>query len=138
MVSDPFAKAWEAQRAAIGAYIRSQRELSRLSLRELARLTQVSNAYLSQLERGLHDPSLRVLVSIAEALDISVEDLLQRGRESTGEPSTAPTADAADAADTADTLDTEAAIRTDPKLTTAEKDALLSVYRSYLRERGED
>src|ERR671931_109401 len=83
-VSDPFSAAWEAQRAAIGAYIRSQRELSSLSLRELARLTQVSNAYLSQLERGLHDPSLRVLVSIAEALRIPLEDLLQRGREGKG------------------------------------------------------
>src|SRR5919198_3876815 len=91
MVSDPFSTAWEAQRAAIGAYIRSQRELSSLSLRELARLTQVSNAYLSQLERGLHDPSLRVLVAIAEALQIPVEDLLQRARAgtATGEDRTA-------------------------------------------------
>jgi transcriptional regulator with XRE-family HTH domain len=129
VVNDPFAKAWEAQRAAMGAYIRSQRELSSLSLRELARLTQVSNAYLSQLERGLHDPSLRVLVSIAEALNISVEDLLQRGRESTGK---------ADGAATSATADTEAAIRSDPNLSTAEKDALLSVYRSYVRDRGED
>jgi transcriptional regulator with XRE-family HTH domain len=125
MVNDPFATAWGTQRAAIGAYIRSQRELSSLSLRELARLTQVSNAYLSQLERGLHDPSLRVLVSIAEALNISVEDLLHRGRESTAE------------ADGAAAADTEAAIRNDPKLSTAEKDALLSVYRSYIGGRGE-
>jgi len=132
MVNDPFAKAWETQRAAIGAYIRSQRELSSLSLRELARLTQVSNAYLSQLERGLHDPSLRVLVSIAEALNISVEDLLQRGRESSGET------DGAATGATAATAATEAAIRSDPNLSTAEKDALLSVYRSYVRDRGED
>jgi transcriptional regulator with XRE-family HTH domain len=129
-MSDPFSTAWEAQRAAIGAYIRSQRELSSLSLRELARLTQVSNAYLSQLERGLHDPSLRVLVSIAEALRIPLEDLLQRGREGTG------TGEAGDP-DGADAADTEAAIRNDPKLSTAEKEALLSVYRSYLRDRGE-
>jgi transcriptional regulator with XRE-family HTH domain len=125
MVSDPFSTAWEAQRAAIGAYIRSQRELSSLSLRELARLTQVSNAYLSQLERGLHDPSLRVLVAIARALNIPVEDLLQRAREGAG-----PAGDEGSA-------DTEAAIRNDPRLSTAEKDALLSVYRSYLRDRGE-
>ena len=138
MVNDPFAKAWETQRAAIGAYIRSQRELSSLSLRELARLTQVSNAYLSQLERGLHDPSLRVLVSIAEALHISVEDLLQRGRESTGETDGTATATTAATAATPTTEATEAAIRSDPNLSTAEKDALLSVYRSYVRDRGED
>jgi len=141
VVNDPFAKAWETQRAAIGAYIRSQRELSSLSLRELARLTQVSNAYLSQLERGLHDPSLRVLVSIAEALHISVEDLLQRGRESTGETdgtATATTAATAATPTTEATEATEAAIRSDPNLSTAEKDALLSVYRSYVRDRGED
>jgi transcriptional regulator with XRE-family HTH domain len=126
-MSDPFAEAWSAQRAAIGAYIRSQRELSSLSLRELARLTQVSNAYLSQLERGLHDPSLRVLVSIAEALHIPVEDLLQRARKTPGGAGeTAPAGQAAS---------TEAAIRSDPNLSTAEKDALLSVYRSYVRDR---
>jgi transcriptional regulator with XRE-family HTH domain len=132
-MSDPFAEAWATQRAAIGAYIRSQRELSSLSLRELARLTQVSNAYLSQLERGLHDPSLRVLVSIAEALRIPVEDLLQRTRKSPGDgPGMAgETGSAGQAANT----DTEAAIRSDPNLSTAEKDALLSVYRSYLRGR---
>jgi transcriptional regulator with XRE-family HTH domain len=124
-MTDPLIDAWETQRAAIGAYIRSQRQLASLSLRELARLTQVSNAYLSQLERGLHDPSLRVLVVIAQALNISVEDLLQHARQSSteaGEP---------------DAVDTEAAIRTDPRLSAAEKDALLSVYRSYLRARGD-
>jgi transcriptional regulator with XRE-family HTH domain len=125
-VSDPLIGAWETQRAAIGAYIRSQRELASLSLRELARLTQVSNAYLSQLERGLHDPSLRVLVVIAEALNISVEDLLQQARQSSAE------------AGKPDAADTEAAIRTDPRLSAAERDALLSVYRSYVRDRGDE
>ena len=39
-----------------------------MSLRELSTLTNVSNAYLSELERGLHEPSLRVLRAIASAL----------------------------------------------------------------------
>jgi DNA-binding XRE family transcriptional regulator len=152
-MNEPFANAWAAQRAAIGAYIRSQRELSSLSLRELARLTQVSNAYLSQLERGLHDPSLRVLVSIAAALNISVEDLLQRARESTGDTGSGGPAGAGGAGGSAGAggaggsagaggagggmgvADTEAAIRDDPNLSTAEKEALLSVYRSYRRGR---
>jgi transcriptional regulator with XRE-family HTH domain len=152
-VSDPFSTAWEAQRAAIGAYIRSQRELARLSLRELAKLTQISNAYLSQLERGLHDPSLRVLVLIAEALNIPVEDLLQRaqggatgasgaagGWDTAGGGEGASGGDSGPAPDTAATAPptTEEAIRGDPKLSAAEKEALLSVYRSYLRERDQD
>jgi transcriptional regulator with XRE-family HTH domain len=137
-MSDPLAEAWATQRAAIGAYIRSQRELSSLSLRELARLTQVSNAYLSQLERGLHDPSLRVLVSIAEALRIPVEDLLHRARRtagSAGEAGSAGKSGSAGGTGSPGEADTEAAIRSDPNLSTAEKDALLSVYRSYLRDR---
>ena len=54
---------------ALGAYLREQRELAQLSLRELSRLTHVSNAYLSQIERGLHEPSLRVLRALASALE---------------------------------------------------------------------
>ena len=45
----------------LGEYIRLQRQMADLSLRGMADLTKVSNAYLSQIERGLHQPSLRVL-----------------------------------------------------------------------------
>jgi cytoskeletal protein RodZ len=38
-MSDP----WAAQRDALGAYIRSQRKLANLSLRQLAQLTSLSN-----------------------------------------------------------------------------------------------
>ena len=53
---------------ALGDFIRAQRQLARLTLREMAAMTSVSNAYLSQVERGLHQPSLKVLHAIAEAL----------------------------------------------------------------------
>jgi transcriptional regulator with XRE-family HTH domain len=59
---------WFPGKATIGSYIRAQHELSRLFLRELARISHVSNAYLSQVERGMHEPSLRVLAAVAEAL----------------------------------------------------------------------
>ncbi len=36
----------------------------------------MSNPYLSQIERGLHEPSIRVIKGIANALDISTETLL--------------------------------------------------------------
>src|SRR5689334_5262100 len=63
---------------ALGTFIRVQRQLAHMSLREVAALTSVSNAYLSQVERGLHQPSLRVLRSIAQALSIAPEELLRR------------------------------------------------------------
>src|ERR671911_2084096 len=67
---------WKAQMEALGSFIRTQRKLADLSLRELAEMTEVSNPYLSQLERGLHQPSVRVLKSIADALNVSAETLL--------------------------------------------------------------
>ena len=67
---------WRDQLEGLGAFIRSQRRLANLSLRQLADLTDVSNPYLSQIERGLHEPSVRVLKSIARALNVSAETLL--------------------------------------------------------------
>lgn len=59
----------------IGSYIRAQRELAQVSLRQLARATGVSNPYLSQIERGLRKPSADVLSQIAKALRVSAEVL---------------------------------------------------------------
>lgn len=119
MIDDP----WERQRAALGSYIRSQRKLANLSLRQLADIAKVSNPYLSQIERGLHAPSVRVLRSIAEALDLSAETLLeQAGLLEHANGSQAPQA----------TPPTERAIRIDPRLTESQKEALISVYRSYV------
>ncbi len=75
---DAASELWQKQLAALGGFIRVQRRLSDMSLREMAALTSVSNAYLSQVERGLHQPSLRVLRSIAQALSIAPEELLRR------------------------------------------------------------
>ncbi|MHB1928516.1 MAG: helix-turn-helix domain-containing protein [Acidimicrobiales bacterium] len=110
------------QAKVLGEFIRTQRRLANLSLRDLAARTAVSNPYLSQVERGLHEPSVRVLRAIAGALDLQAETLLayagvDRGPE--GEPADAPAR-------------TAAAIRTDPDLTEAQKSALLAVYRSYV------
>jgi transcriptional regulator with XRE-family HTH domain len=80
-MDDVLGEAWEAQRAALGTFLRTQRELSKMSLRELSRLTRISNAYLSQVERGLHDPTLRVVLQIGDALQISAAEILRaRGR----------------------------------------------------------
>src|SRR3954468_16456864 len=62
----------------LGDFIRQQRQMAELSLRELAARTNVSNPYLSQIERGLHEPSVRVLKAIAGALNMSAESLLKQ------------------------------------------------------------
>ena len=71
---------WEAQREALGAFIREQRKRANLSLRQLAELTSLSNPYLSQVERGLHQPSVRVLKALSGALNVSAETLPGPGR----------------------------------------------------------
>lgn len=126
MTADPFGDAWRAQLAALGGVIRTQRQLSKLSLRDLAALTDVSNAYLSQIERGMHEPSVRVLRAIAEALSLPPDELLREAGLLDPE-----------AVGNEDVRSTEATIRSDPNLTDAQKEALLTVYRSYRREPGE-
>jgi len=114
-VTDP----WRAHVEALGEFIRTQRQLAKLSLRDVAQRARVSNPYLSQVERGLHEPSVRVLTAIAAALDISTETLLARAGllDDTDPPPKSTTADA---------------IRADVALTVEQKDALLAVYRSYV------
>ena len=126
MTADPIGDAWRAQLAALGGVIRTQRQLSKLSLRDLAALTDVSNAYLSQIERGMHEPSVRVLRAIAEALSIPPDELLREAGLLDPEVE-----------GNEDSRSTEAAIVADPSLTDAQKEALLTVYRSYRREHGE-
>lgn len=119
---------WKAQQEALGAFIKTQRQVANLSLREMARLTDVSNAYLSQIERGLHQPSVRVLRSLAEALNVSAETLLQQagliGDDAQTGPDKAPEPPAGPER-------TVAAILADPSLTPEQREALLTVYRSY-------
>jgi transcriptional regulator with XRE-family HTH domain len=113
---------WRNQLTNLGEFIRTQRRLSNLSLRDLAARTQISNPYLSQIERGLHEPSVRVLKAIAGALNLSAETLLsQAGLLENSEEAAEETE-----------LNTEAAIRADARLTEGQKRALLGVYRSYL------
>src|SRR6185312_8395 len=69
---------WQRPEDTLGSFIRMQRQLAQLSLRELASMTAVSNAYLSQVERDLHQPSLKVMQSIADALGIPAADLLRQ------------------------------------------------------------
>jgi transcriptional regulator with XRE-family HTH domain len=100
----------------VGDFIRGQRELLSLSMRQLAEMAKVSNPYLSQIERGVYTPSAQVLKGIADALDMSAETLYREAGlldDSVGRPG----------------LSVEEAIRVDGRLTQEAKQALIQVYR---------
>ena len=124
-MSDP----WEAQREALGAFIREQRKRANLSLRQLAELTSLSNPYLSQVERGLHQPSVRVLKALSGALNVSAETLMAQAGliDAIAGDATAATDNAAP-----NVPGIEDAIRADSRLGEEQKAALIAVYRSML------
>ena len=103
---------------ALGEFIKSQRRIADLSQRELARLADLSDAYLSQLERGLHEPSVRVLNGLAQALNVPSDKLLSYlGRHD--QPA-------------AEERSTESVISTDDRLTQTQKQSLLDLYRAFI------
>ena len=111
---------------ALGALLRARRVAAAMSLRELAARTSVSNAYLSELERGLHEPSLRVLRAIASALGTPLGPILvSAGVLGDDEPQDRQSM----------ASDTELAILQDPELSEPQRVALLSVYRSFVPPR---
>jgi transcriptional regulator with XRE-family HTH domain len=121
------ASQWDAQMEAFGAFIRSQRKLANLTLRELAELTKLSNPYLSELERGMHQPTVRVLRQLSDALNVSGEMLLvQAGLLD-------PDSDSEADQDRPGQDSVERAIRTDGQLDDSQKAALLAVYQSMTR-----
>lgn len=111
--------------AAFGDYVRSQRKLAELSLRQLADMTSLSNPYLSKLERGLHQPSVNAVTTIAKALGVPAETLLAKA---------AGLVSGFDlkSGDNEVTVTTEQAIKRDAALSDEQKLALLGVYRSFL------
>ena len=99
----------------LGQFIRKQREQAKLSLRNLSKLAGVSNPYLSQIERGLRNPSAEILQAIAKALDLSAETLYVR----------------AGILDERKDGDVESAIARDPHLTEHQRATLLEMYRTF-------
>lgn len=99
----------------LGAVIRRQRELAELPMRQLAAMAGISNPYLSQIERGLRDPSEQVLRSLADSLQLSADAL---------RPPAAAEAEQVVSA----VLD---AIAADPDLTPQQRKALQESYRAF-------
>jgi transcriptional regulator with XRE-family HTH domain len=106
----------------LGDYIRRQRELQALSMRQLAALVGISNPYLSQIERGLREPSEKVLDAIAHSLELSAETLHAESARGKGAEQ--------DDADNA----VIAAIVADRRLSAAQRQALLEIYRAFTGE----
>lgn len=104
---------------AFGTYVRNQRLLAQLSLRQAAALARISNPYLSQIEHGMALPSVTVIRALADALDVSADALLLRAA---GVPADAVTGPAT----------TEDAVRNDPRLDDAQKRALLTVLTAFV------
>jgi transcriptional regulator with XRE-family HTH domain len=116
---------WDSQMEALGTFIRNKRKLANLSLRQLAERTKLSNPYLSQIERGLHQPSVRVIRLISDALNVPAQTLLTQAgllhhRDSAPEATAVPGAGI------------EAAIHAEGHLTDAQKNALIAVLRSMI------
>jgi transcriptional regulator with XRE-family HTH domain len=115
---------WDTQMEALGAFIRARRKSADLSLRQLAEKTRLSNPYLSQIERGLHQPSVRVIRLISDALNVSAETLLTQAGLLHSADSAGPPAPEA--------VSVEAAIAADQRLTAQQQTALIAVYHSML------
>ena len=88
-------------------------------MRRFADMVGISNPYMSQIERGLREPSERVLDAIARNLDLSAEALYeQAGMTESGEEDEEPAV--------------RAAIREDPRLNGRQRQALLEVYDAFV------
>lgn len=106
----------------VGEFIKAQRELANLSLRQLAEIAKISNPYLSQVERGMYKPSADVLKNIAGALKISAETMYTQ----------AGLLDDTVATDGGPASDVAEAIALDARLSPDQKDTLIRIYRGFV------
>jgi transcriptional regulator with XRE-family HTH domain len=106
----------------LGEIIRRQRELSELSMRQFASMAGISNPYLSQIERGLREPSEKVIQAIAETLHTSADALYEQAGLDDVTPEDTTVVDA---------------IKADPRLTAAQRRALVTTYEGFLAANGD-
>jgi transcriptional regulator with XRE-family HTH domain len=88
-------------------------------MRQFAQMAGISNPYLSQIERGLREPSERVVDSIARSLEMSVDALYAAAGIEVPEDDDVPAA--------------RTAIEAATELTPRQRRALLDVYDAFVR-----
>jgi transcriptional regulator with XRE-family HTH domain len=107
--SDPY--------VSLGEFLRRQRELSQLSIRQLADICGISNPYLSQIERGLRVPSSVILQALSKGLKLSAETLYTQ-------------AGILDPQETEES-DVVKAVMHDPSLSARQREMLIDMYSSF-------
>ena len=110
----------DEQLQAFGEFVRAQRRLAQVSQRNLARMSGVSDSYLSQIERGNYRPSPQVVKALATAFGLEPKQLYTMLGFMDEDSAAATTV--------------EQAIQLDPRLEAAQKDALMRIYRSFVGE----
>jgi transcriptional regulator with XRE-family HTH domain len=106
----------------LGDFIRRQRELQDLTMREFARMAGISNPYLSQIERGLREPSRKVVEAIAGSFQMTADALYEQAGVAVD--------------DGADESPVRVAIEQDPALTARQRRAMLELYDAFLAANG--
>ncbi|HET7050603.1 MAG TPA: helix-turn-helix domain-containing protein [Solirubrobacteraceae bacterium] len=106
----------DEQEHPLGKFIRHQRELSELSMRQFADMVGISNPYLSQIERGQREPSRRVVDAIARSLQMSADALYSQAGIDPEPRRKSPSV--------------RVALEADPDLTPRQRRALLEIYES--------
>src|SRR3989440_1346273 len=91
-------------------------------MRQLARMVGISNPYLSQSERGLREPSERVIEAIARQLEVSADTLYEEAGFSKQ--------------DDQEESDVITAIRDDSDLTARQRQSLIEIYDAFVAENG--
>jgi transcriptional regulator with XRE-family HTH domain len=112
----------EQMLTAFGEFVRAQRRLAQVSQRNLAKLSGVSDSYLSQIERGNYRPSPQVVKALAQAFGLEPKQLYTMlGFMDEDEAQNA-------------TPSVEQAIQLDQRLDASQKEALMKIYRSFVKE----
>ena len=106
---------------AFGEFVKAQRRLAQVSQRNLARMSGVSDSYLSQIERGNYRPSPQVVKALAQAFGLEPKQLYTMlGFMDDEQDNSKHTV--------------EQAIQLDPRLDASQQEALIRIYKSFVKE----
>jgi transcriptional regulator with XRE-family HTH domain len=70
---------------AFGSAVRNRRLELGLSQEELGHIANIHRTYISQIERGIKSPSLKVIALLSQALELKLHELVYRAELQLGE-----------------------------------------------------